>query len=371
MKKIFSLTIVLFIYLAASLPSLQAAGLTNLQIEIIPRPQCSDGKDNDGDGLIDYPQDPDCLSLSDKKEATAPQCSDGADNDGDGLVDYPQDTDCSSASDISEDSQSNQGGSSGAGSGATPGITIKPSTSIRFSGYAYPLSQVDVLQDAQLVISTIAGPDAKFDVVLTNLSEGNFVFSLRSTDEEGRSSPLFTFPLYITAGATTHVSGIFLAPSITTDKKAVKQGEVIKILGKATPDSRVTVSVSSEKENFLQTMSNQDGFYLVSFDTTILSPGEHLAKARAAQDNLISPWSNLVRFDVGKVTINRETGGCFSIRGDFNCDSRVNLVDFSILAYWYDRPLSDDFAQIEAKYLNGDGKVDLVDFSILAYYWTG
>jgi len=30
---------------------------------------CNDGKDNDGDGLIDYPEDPGCFSLKDKSEA--------------------------------------------------------------------------------------------------------------------------------------------------------------------------------------------------------------------------------------------------------------------------------------------------------------
>jgi hypothetical protein len=49
----------------------------------------------------------------------------------------------------------------------------------------------------------------------------------------------------------------------------------------------------------------------------------------------------------------------------------VNLVDFSIAAYWYKRPLSADFKVKEAAKLNGDGKIDLVDFSIMAYYWTG
>jgi hypothetical protein len=44
----------------------------------------------------------------------------------------------------------------------------------------------------------------------------------------------------------------------------------------------------------------------------------------------------------------------------------VNLVDFSILAYWYLKPNPDPKVD-----LNSDGIVDLVDFSILAYYWTG
>jgi len=56
---------------------------------------CSDGIDNDGDGLVDYPQDPGCRSANDFAEKH-PACSDGLDNDGDGLVDFPDDTGCMS-----------------------------------------------------------------------------------------------------------------------------------------------------------------------------------------------------------------------------------------------------------------------------------
>ena len=58
--------------------------------------QCSDGKDNDGDGLVDFPDDPGCTSLEDNSEDSqpAPQCNDGRDNDGDGKIDYPSDPGC-------------------------------------------------------------------------------------------------------------------------------------------------------------------------------------------------------------------------------------------------------------------------------------
>jgi photosystem II stability/assembly factor-like uncharacterized protein len=52
-------------------------------------------------------------------------------------------------------------------------------------------------------------------------------------------------------------------------------------------------------------------------------------------------------------------------RVDFNNDRRVNLVDFSILAYWYKRPSPPKHLD-----LNNDGKIDLVEFSTLIYYWT-
>jgi hypothetical protein len=67
-------------------------------------PTCSDGRDNDGDGLVDFPADPGCSSPLDgsEEDVGATQCSDGFDNDGDGLVDYPYDPGCSSTTDATE-----------------------------------------------------------------------------------------------------------------------------------------------------------------------------------------------------------------------------------------------------------------------------
>ncbi|HVY72774.1 MAG TPA: hypothetical protein VG984_01830 [Candidatus Paceibacterota bacterium] len=54
--------------------------------------------------------------------------------------------------------------------------------------------------------------------------------------------------------------------------------------------------------------------------------------------------------------------------GDFNCSGRVDIQDFSILAYWFKRPLTD-LAYATGVDLNHDQKATLADFSILAYYW--
>ena len=63
------------------------------------KPQCSDGKDNDGDGVIDFPDDPGCTSADDESEDSSAlaQCSDGRDNDMDGKTDYPTDPGCFAA----------------------------------------------------------------------------------------------------------------------------------------------------------------------------------------------------------------------------------------------------------------------------------
>jgi hypothetical protein len=48
--------------------------------------ECSDGIDNDGDGLVDYPDDPGCPWPFASPEN--PHCNDGIDNDVDGMVDF-------------------------------------------------------------------------------------------------------------------------------------------------------------------------------------------------------------------------------------------------------------------------------------------
>jgi len=64
-------------------------------------PPCSDGLDNDSDGFVDFPQDKTCKSANGPAEQS-PACSDGQDNDGDGKIDYPKDLQCTSATDPAE-----------------------------------------------------------------------------------------------------------------------------------------------------------------------------------------------------------------------------------------------------------------------------
>ena len=61
-----------------------------------PKPACSDGKDNDHDGKVDFPDDLGCLDeMSNTEESPErPKCSDNRDNDGDGKKDYPNDPGC-------------------------------------------------------------------------------------------------------------------------------------------------------------------------------------------------------------------------------------------------------------------------------------
>jgi len=72
--------------------------------EVTPKRECSDGIDNDGDGLIDFPADPGCDSPTDSSENTdaSIECMDGTDNEPDGTTDWPEDLSCSDETDTTE-----------------------------------------------------------------------------------------------------------------------------------------------------------------------------------------------------------------------------------------------------------------------------
>lgn len=72
-------------------------------LAIIDQPSCSDGLDDDGDGLTDYPSDPGCTNALDSSERGASfECDNGIDDDGDGFLDFPNDPDCLGPTDETE-----------------------------------------------------------------------------------------------------------------------------------------------------------------------------------------------------------------------------------------------------------------------------
>lgn len=261
------------------------------------------------------------------------------------------------------------GGGGGGGGGGAPS---QGDTGVIFSGRAYPLSKVNILKDGQLVLTTIAGPDSNFTASLTDLSSGNYTFALYGEDKKGIRSSQFSFPIFITSGVVTTVGGIFIAPTLSLDKSEVKKGDTITVFGQSTPKSDITININSEPEFFVKQKSDDKGAYLLNFDSSVLDLGNHTARSKAILGNEISLFSNTAGFIVGTRNIFAETEAPKRfLKGDLNEDGKVNLIDFSIGAFWYRRTLTDKIIPIEKVHLNNDKKMDLVDFSIMAFNWTG
>ncbi len=257
------------------------------------------------------------------------------------------------------------GGGGGGGGGSS-----SSASSATFSGRAYPKSSVTLLKDAQVVATTVAGADASFSISASGLTGGSYIFSLYGEDSTGLRSSLISFPVSLSAGATTNVAGIFITPTIAVDKSEVKKGDNIIIFGQSTPSSEITISVNSEEEHFIKKISDKTGVYLLNFDTSVLEMGQHQTRAKTALAGEVSSFSKVIAFTVGTKNVLAATTTKV-LKGDLNKDGKVNLVDFSIAAFWYKKQLSVSFQLIETERLNGDKQINLTDFSIIAFNWTG
>lgn len=255
----------------------------------------------------------------------------------------------------------------GAGGGGV-GYYIPPvfRTHAIFRGIAYPSSKVTLLQNGQIAAVTEAGPDANFEIDLSALVPGTYNFGVWAEDPNGNRSVVQNFQITLANGATTVVSGIFFPPTIGADKIKVKQGDLVTILGYTAPAALVTLTVHSTSTIEKMLTANASGSWIYKLNTGSLAYGGHTARARAVTPNDITADSAVVAFTVANENVVAPSTRAVVLKGDMTGDGRVNIIDFSILAYWFGR--AKPSASID---VNHDGKVDLVDFSILAYYWTG
>jgi hypothetical protein len=233
-------------------------------------------------------------------------------------------------------------------------------TQVILQGVAHPLSRITVLQDGRVIGIVTADALANFRKEIANIAPGIWTFGIWAEDTEGRRSRTHSFTTNIRAGMITTINGIFLPPTISLDRTVVPRGETLNILGMTAPESNVSIFIDSPRPIIRQTQARVDGIWLYALDTALLEEGSHSARARAVDpDGLRSVDSQLLAFTVG-----RAVPEVICPRADLNRDGRVNLIDFSILLFWWGRfdPCPDQ---------NQDGRVNLIDFSIMMYHWTG
>jgi hypothetical protein len=267
---------------------------------------------------------------------------------------------------VSEDSSSSGGSSSGgssgsSGSGGGSGLTASLSENkVILQGKAYPNAEITILKDGQVSTIINAGPQANFKAELTTLTAGVYTFGVWAEDKKGRKSITFNFTVNVSSGTITTVGGIFLPPTIELNKIILNKGEVLDILGQTAPQSEIDIQLESPQTIIQKTAADASGEWSYPFNTNILNAGSHTVRAKAVSaDGLLSSYSKLLMFYIGTMAPAE-----FCPNADLNKDNKTNLVDFSIMLYWWGRhnPCVDQ---------NQNGKVDLTDFSIMLYYWTG
>jgi hypothetical protein len=278
----------------------------------------------------------------------------------------------------SGNNEQSSGGVSGSGS-APSQAPIEIPSSVNVTGYTSPNSQVFLLKDGQQVATSISSKSGKFTLETSSLSEGNYSFFVYVVDNDGLRSSYFTFQLGVSKGTNTTVAGILAAPTIEVDKAKVKWGDPLAIYGSGKPDTAVeivlnrlagvTVAASDVDQQIFTTTTNNDGKFFYELPTLFLQLGQYTLQVKLLDINS-TVISKAITFSIGSKNVEKATTSC-EMKSDLNNDCLVNLVDFSIAAFWYKKVLSSEFSLIEARQLNGDGQINIIDFSMMAFYWTG
>jgi len=248
--------------------------------------------------------------------------------------------------------------------GGGGGVNI-PKTAVRFSGEAYPGATVSILKEGNLATAVLADSLGKFSATLEEKYDSTILYTLFAHDIAGEKSVLINYPIAVYSGFLTHLSGIRFAPTILSDLAQAKREEYLTLHGYSLPGKNLETVVSGEDEAQKKTFtlsSGQDGYYKIVLPLQGFPKGEYTAHVNYLADARIS---KLLKFSIGDVNI-PSLELIKNIPGDCNADNVINLVDFSVLAFWYGKENPPRCVDT-----NNDGIINLVDFSILAFWWTG
>lgn len=240
-----------------------------------------------------------------------------------------------------------------------PGIPPPPAGTATavFKGKAYPDAFITILKDGRVAATFKAEKTGLFSKTLTGLAPQLYTFGIWAEDTKRRKSLTISFSISLVGGMTTTME-FFLPPTFELEADKVEQGRDLGMAGQTFPLSTVNIFVYSPLGT--KTSADKRGEWSYKLDTTPLALGIHASKVQSqtVEDGELSPFSDTKIFRVV------ERGKLVCANGDLNRDRKVNIIDFSILLYWWKRsnPCADQ---------NGDGIVNLADLSILLYYWTG
>ncbi|MBI4128015.1 MAG: hypothetical protein HY459_02995, partial [Parcubacteria group bacterium] len=221
-------------------------------------------------------------------------------------------------------------------------------------GLGYPESLVTILRNGAVTATLKAEKDGTFQRTLAAVPVGISTFSLFAEDRAGRKSSTISITINIASNTRITITGLFIPPTIDTPP-FVGRRETFAIRGEVFPDSLITLFIAPE-DLARHTRADGNGVWAYEVDAGALKPGSHRVRAKAQTEiGAQSEFSEERSFTVLSLTCEN---------ADLNGDTQVNIIDFSILLFWFGsaNSCSDQ---------NNDGIVDIIDFSILLFYWTG
>ena len=265
------------------------------------------------------------------------------------------------------------GGGGGGNTGSTAGggfeSTDAPYRSgdgrVVISGYAYPNSDVGIIVDGNFFDTTRSNSSGAYSITLDEIARGVYTFGVYATDASKVRSSTFSTSFTVSGARTSALSNINVSPSIKVTPDPVDPGQSVTFSGYALPDSIVTLENGRVNKTPSQTLvvnADSSGKWSTTESTSGFSVDTYQVRAKSQQtDGQSTQYSKYTFYGVGRAA---DT----PLNADLNRDGKVNLIDFSILLFWWNGTGGDSDPPAD---INSDGTVSLTDFSILLFNWTG
>lgn len=238
-----------------------------------------------------------------------------------------------------------------------------PYASVRISGYSAPGTFITITENGTVIGTDTAGIAGLFSKYLTGISPGNHTFTIFGVDSSNRTTSLLDVSAITPIYQETSISNLLLSPTIELSTTSINQGDLLVTNGSSIINGNLSIFTEPHLRTYYATAS-ATGIWSYTIDNTDeYIPGDYHIYSLVQNDiGSQSLFSNALQFSV----ISNQNGGseplCDLSRGDLNCDDLINLIDFSILMYYWG-------STNQGADINIDDSVNLIDFSIMMYYW--
>ncbi len=237
---------------------------------------------------------------------------------------------------------------------------------LRINGWGSPGMFITFTEGTTVIGSAVCDATGRFSQIFAGIAETTHSILIHGSDNLNRTTPPTLVEVFTRAHELTTVNGIIIPPTIEIDTNQIAPGDPIQIVGRGTPNYKAHIMTEPPVNSFETDVDINGDYSFDVADTSLMELGDHRVYA-LVQDlfGTQSLFSITLFFRVTNDTPPPdEEPDCDISRGDLNCDSSVDLADFSILLYYWGSSSAD--ADI-----NNDGNVNLVDFSIMMFYWQG
>ncbi|PIP30852.1 hypothetical protein COX25_02510 [bacterium (Candidatus Howlettbacteria) CG23_combo_of_CG06-09_8_20_14_all_37_9] len=237
---------------------------------------------------------------------------------------------------------------------------------LKVTGYAAPGLFMTFSENGTIIGTTTASSVGTFSQIFPGIDPLQHTIIIFGTDSVNRTTSPVTIEVFTRVRELTIVSGVLMPPTVSIDKELIAQGESLTVSGMGVPGHMIIVYTQPVPDESYQVAPELNGAWSYTInDTSSFEIGVH--SVWAVDQDIFggqSLYSHTLTFRVTQALPPNPGPPCDISKGDLSCDTLVNIVDFSILLYYWGT--NNSVADISA-----DGNINLIDFSVMMFYWQG